>query len=125
MAPSSPCLPCPLTPAERGAHSRPMIAGLTDGDFDAYAAGKWRSNVYNRERLEVKQKLLALGRALAPSLVGADGSPLTVEASVEHPALWNHKQVEAQHVFFSRHEEARKELDRIIERGQSLASRID
>jgi hypothetical protein len=102
-----------------------MFAGLTDGDFDAYAPSKWRSNVYNRERLEVKQKLLTLARAVAPALVAADGSPLTVEASVEHPALWFHKQVDAQHVFFSRNEAARKELDRIIERGQSLASRID
>src|SRR5204863_7974349 len=33
--------------------------------------------------------------------------------------------VEVQHVFFFRNEGARKELDRIIERGQTLASRID
>jgi hypothetical protein len=99
--------------------------GLTDGDFEAYAPRKWKSNVWNRERLEVKQKLLALGRELAPSLAGADGAPLEVAASVEHPALWNHKQVEAQHLFFARNEGARKELDGIIERAQSLASRID
>jgi len=101
------------------------FAGLVDGDFEAYAPKKWRSNVYNRERLEVKQKLVALGRELAPHLAAADGSPLEVEPSVEHPALWNHKLVDAQHLFFSRNEGARKELDRIIERGQSLASRID
>jgi transcription antitermination factor NusG len=99
--------------------------GLTDADFEAYAPSKWKSNVHNRPRLEVKQKLLSLGRDLAPRLVGADGSPLATEASVEHPARWNHQQVEAQHLYFSRNEEARKELDRIIERGQSLASRID
>jgi hypothetical protein len=101
------------------------FAGLTDADFEAYAPKKWKSNVWNRERLEVKQKLLGLGRELAGHLAADDGSPLAVEASVEHPALWNHKQVEAQHLYFSRNEGARKELDRIIERGQSLASRID
>src|SRR5262249_13089728 len=59
------------------------------------------------------------------AMVAPDGSPLAVEASVEHPALWNHKQVEAQHLYFSRNEGARKELDHIIDRGKSIASMID
>jgi hypothetical protein len=102
-----------------------MFAGFTASDFDAYASKKWKSNVFNRERLEVKQKLVALGRELMGALVGADGAPLAAEPSVEHPALWNHKQVDAQHLFFSRNEGARKELDAIIDRQKSLASLID
>jgi len=102
-----------------------MFPGFTDRDFDAYAPQKWKSNVFNRERLEVKQKLLLLGKELAGSLVAADGSPLLSEASVEHPALWNHKQVEAQHLFFSRNEGARKELDRIIDRARPMASMLE
>ena len=58
-------------------------------------------------------------------MLAPDGSPLAVEPSVEHPALWNHKQVEAQHLYFSRNEGARKELDAIIDRGKSIASMID
>jgi hypothetical protein len=102
-----------------------MFSGFSDADFAAYEAKKWKSNVYNRERLDVKQKLLALGRELASGVAAADGSPLTLEASVEHPAQWNHKQVEAQHIFLSRNPDARKELDKIIEKGQSMASLID
>jgi transcription antitermination factor NusG len=102
-----------------------MFAGFTSADFDAYQQKKWKSNVFNRERLEVKQKLVALGRELQGAMVGPDGSPLANEASVEHPALWNHKQVEAQHLYFSRNEGARKELDAIIDRGKTLASLID
>jgi KOW motif-containing protein len=102
-----------------------MFTGFTDRDFDAYLPSKWKSNVFNRERLEVKQKLAALGKAIGGSLVAADGSPLTCEASVEHPALWNHKQVEAQHLFFSRNEGARKELDRIIDRSRSLSAMLE
>jgi transcription antitermination factor NusG len=102
-----------------------MFPGFTDRDFDAYLPNKWKSNVFNRERLEVKQKLLALGKDLAGTLVAADGSPLTCEASVEHPALWNHKQVEAQHLFFSRNEGARKELDRIIDRSRPMATMLE
>jgi hypothetical protein len=102
-----------------------MFAGFSNADFDAYTQKKWKSNVFTRERLEVKQKLLLLGRELQAALTAADGSPLACEASVEYPALWNHKQVEAQHLFFSRNEGARKELDRIIDRQTSLAALID
>jgi hypothetical protein len=102
-----------------------MFAGFSDSDFEAYAPKKWKSNVFNRERLEVKQKLLALGRDLAAGATAADGSPLALEASVEHPAQWNHKQVEAQHIFLSRNEGARKELASILERGQSIAALLD
>jgi hypothetical protein len=102
-----------------------MFPGFTERDFDAYAPQKWKSNVFNRERLEVKQKLLLLGKELAGALNAADGSPLLCEASVEHPALWNHKQVEAQHLFFSRNEGARKELDRVIERARPMATMLE
>jgi transcription antitermination factor NusG len=102
-----------------------MFAGFTNADFDAYQSKKWKSNVFNRERLEVKQKLVALGRELQGAMVGPDGSPLANEASVEHPALWNHKQVEAQHLYFSRNEGARKELDAIIDRQRTMSSLID
>jgi len=102
-----------------------MFPGFTAADFDAYQQKKWKSNVFNRERLEVKQKLVALGRELQGAMLAPDGSPLAVEPSVEHPTLWNHKQVEAQHLYFSRNEGARKELDAIIDRGKSIASMID
>jgi len=102
-----------------------MFPGFTERDFDAYAPQKWKSNVFNRERLEVKQKLLLLGKELAGALTAADGSPLLCEASVEHPALWNHKQVEAQHLFFSRNEGARKELDRVIERARPMTTMLE
>jgi hypothetical protein len=102
-----------------------MFSGLTGADFDCYEPRKWKSNVYNRERLEVKQKLVALGRAASSGLLGSDGSPLHIETSVEHPALWNHKQVDNQSVFFSRHEASRKELDGIIDRGKPIATLLD
>lgn len=103
----------------------PMFPGLTGADFDCYEPRKWKSNVFNRERMEVKQKLLALGREVGGSVQGGDGSLLFIETSVEHPALWNHKQVDNQSVFFSRHEAARKELDGIIDRSKPMASLID
>ena len=102
-----------------------MFPGLTDADFDSFLPQKQRSNVYNRERLEVKQRLLPLGRALGAALIGPDGAPLDLTASVEHPTLVNHKQVEAQHLYFSRGAAARRELDAIIDRARGVASLVD
>jgi hypothetical protein len=102
-----------------------MFPGFTDGDFDAYAPEKWGSNVYTRQRLEVKQKLVALERDCAGVLVAADGSPLECQASVEYPALWNRKLVDGQHLFFARNPAARKELDGILDRARGIASLVD
>lgn len=98
---------------------------FTAKDFDAYLPNKWQSNVFNLERLQVKQKLEALGRFLAPTLHSADGSPLACEVSTEHPALWNQRTVKDQHLFFSRNEEARRELEGIISRQRTMAALIE
>jgi len=102
-----------------------MFAGLTQSDFACYEARKWKSNVYNRERLEVRQKLLALGHGCAGHLLGPDGAPLFLEASVEHPAVWNHKQVDSQSIYFSRNEAARKQLDGFIDRQKPISTLLD
>lgn len=102
-----------------------MFGGFTESDFDAYAEHKWRSNAFSLERLAVKEKLVALGRELTSTATGANGSALHSEPSTEHPALWNQKRVDAQHLFFTRARSERDELDRIIERSRSLASLIE
>lgn len=102
-----------------------MFTCFSDEDFAAYAPKKWKSNAFTLERLRVRQKLEALGHALAPSLRSADGSPLAVETSVEHPALWNHHQVDCQFLFFSRNHEAREKLDALINRKRSITSLME
>lgn len=101
------------------------FSGFTPKDFAAYERSKWESNAFNLERLEVKQKLAALGRELSPGLCAADGAPLELELSSEHPALWNHRRVSEQHLFFSRAKNARQELDGIISRKRTMASLIE
>jgi len=102
-----------------------QFTGFIDRDFDAYLENKWQSNVFNRERLEVKEKLVALGRALSPALLAGDGSLLLCEASAEHPAIWNQHRVTNQYLFFSRNLETRRELDTIISRKRSMAALIE
>jgi hypothetical protein len=100
------------------------FAAFTDRDFDAFLEKKWRSNVFNRERLEVKQKLLGLGKLLSPDLVTEDG-PLELEASAEHPALWNHGRVPNQILFFSRSKEARRVIETLLAKRRTIANQID
>ena len=105
---------------------RPVqFAPFTDKDFETYSQEKWQSNVFNRQRMEIKQNLLALGRILSPNLVGADGALLECEASVEYPALWNQRRVQNQHLFFSRNKDARQELHGIISKKRTMAALID
>jgi hypothetical protein len=98
---------------------------FTDKDFDAYLEPKWQSNVFNRERLEIKQKLMVLGKLLSPMMVASNGSLLDYEASTEHPAVWNQHRVKNQYLFFSRSAEARRELDTIISKKRSISALIE
>jgi hypothetical protein len=102
-----------------------VFTGFGDVDFDAYLPRKALSHLYNRERLETKQKLLALGAQIGTHMVGSDRAPLACEASAEHPALWNHKRVDAQHLLFSRNIQARLEIEGLIDKSRTLASLID
>lgn len=101
-----------------------IFVPFTDKDFDAYLPGKWQSNVWNRERLEVKQKLVTLARLVGPRLTAVDGSPLDWGASVEHPAIWNQHRVQNQQLYFWRHQAARQELERVLSR-KTMASLIE
>jgi uncharacterized protein YktB (UPF0637 family) len=101
------------------------FSGFTSKDFEAYQPNKWESNAFNLERLQVKEKLAALGRQLIPGLAMADGAPLELELSAEHPAVWNQRRVSNQYAFFCRGAAARRALDGIISKRRSMASLIE
>lgn len=98
---------------------------FAESDFDAYQAKKWASNVYNLERLQVKQKLESLGKLLAPKLSDEDSPPLAWEVSIEHPAIWNNRKVTAQQLYFLRSVEAREEIQSRVSRGRAINSMLD
>ena len=98
---------------------------FVEADFNAYQPNKWSSNVYNLERLQVKQKLENLGRALSPKLSSSDGPPLGWEVSVEHPAIWNNRKVKGQHLYFLRSPEARGEIQSRLSRGRTMGNLLE
>lgn len=97
---------------------------LTARDFDAYAPEKATSNAYSRPRLEVKQRALGWARGVVARLAEL-GISVDVHGSDEHPSLRNKKRVDCQWVFFWRDPAAREELDRLLDRGRSIADVID
>lgn len=96
--------------------------GFQSHDFDAYAPAKWQSNVFNLERMQVKDKLLCLGRDVSPLVPGPDSPALAPEPSVEHPAVWNGNKVTEQAVYFLRPESERKELFGRITKARPMSS---
>lgn len=93
---------------------------FAEADFDAYQAIKWASNVYNLERLQVKQKLESLGKTISPRLVVENSPPLSWEVSIEHPAIWNSGKVTGQHLYFLRSPEARNEIQNRVSRSRPI-----
>ena len=100
------------------------FSGFTNADFDAYLEPKWASNRFNLERMRAREKLQALASA-AFAVCGASDLELVVEATHDHPTIFNHKRVDAQWVFFSRPEAARKRLALVIDKEHPLHRRIE
>jgi hypothetical protein len=100
-----------------------MFSGFTNSDFDAYRKEKWRSRAFNLERMAVKEQLGALGNALARTL--GEGTSLEIELSAEYPSLCNQKQVDAQHLYFTRSRCVRSHIERVVDRARGMASVIE
>jgi hypothetical protein len=99
------------------------FTGFQAEQFANYEEPRSRSNVYSRQRLEVKEALLASSGKLLEQLSEA-GLALEVLASDHHPSLWNRKVVDKQFIFFSRGEEERGVLERLVDNDRSLAATL-
>lgn len=100
-----------------------MFDGFTLDDFEAYLPEKWSSNMFTLPRRRVKDKLEILGQLLDGQLK-EEGLPLVMHLSDDHPSLWNRKKVDTQWLFFSRDEDAQKELSEIIDTEKTLAATL-
>jgi hypothetical protein len=97
--------------------------GFAPADFDCYIPDKWSSRLYNRARMDVVNKLNALGR-LATERLAQEG--LTVEPETNHPipSVFNNHAVDAQWLFLTRGKEDRRELSTFIDRQHSVADNL-
>jgi hypothetical protein len=99
------------------------LEALTSADFDAFEQGKWGSNAFNLERLEVKLKLTAFGKRLAQQ-AGEPLAGLEMGITAERPSIFNQHRVRDMTVYFHRDQEARRQLDAVLERSMSIADKV-
>ncbi len=78
-----------------------MFPGFALADFDCYLPERAGSNVFNRQRLEVKQKLEEIVRAAEPAARAA-GLPVDLVATDHTPSVRNSRRVDCQWVGFAR-----------------------
>jgi len=94
--------------------------GFSGSDFDAFEEKKWGSNAFNRERLEVKLKLSALGNELKGEF--QEGLPeLQMGLTEERPSIFNQHRVNDLTLFFFRNEKERRALGGILDKAKSIA----
>jgi len=93
-----------------------------DASFEAFAKEKQRDAKYNADRLKVKRRLAALGKAVRPALEEAD-LRLAVQTSLSHPYTYNAFRVDSMWVYFSRPEGEKKFLREIF--GRALGKDLD
>jgi hypothetical protein len=96
--------------------------GFVARDFAAFRREKQRDAEANPERLLVKRKLAALGKALAPALA-APGLDLAVKTSLSHPYTYNGFKVDSMWVYFGRGEAAKKAVKKRL--GGELGKDVD
>ncbi|MBI1851182.1 MAG: hypothetical protein HYR85_12640 [Planctomycetes bacterium] len=93
-----------------------------DEDFDAFKKEKWRSPLFNNERLKTRRKLTAMGKRIFVKLAEA-GLALEMQASLSHPYTFNKYSVDSLWVYWSRADSERKKLKRVL--GHELGKDLD
>jgi len=93
--------------------------GFEEADFDAFRPEKWISNLFNRERMLITQKLSALGSGLKEGL-GPELAELEPGTSDDRPCFRNQNRVDHQLLFFLRTAEQRRRVGPIIDRKRPM-----
>jgi hypothetical protein len=100
-----------------------VFEGFSAADLEAFEQKKWSSHAFNRERLEVKLKLGALGKAVGAELPALlTGQEIGV--TEERPSIFNQQQVRDMTVFFCRDAEGRRALGGILDKAMSIAANV-
>lgn len=97
--------------------------GFAVADFDAYSPEKWISNLFNRERMLITQKLAALGNELKERL-GQALAELEPGTSDDRPSFRNQNRVDHQLLYFLRPAAERQRLSQVIERKRPMTLMI-
>jgi len=96
--------------------------GLDAGAFAAFEPRKWSSNVFNMERMRLRDQLLSVGHSLEAAVV-ADRR-LRWDVTPHAPCVFNSKRVSELVLFFTRSEEQQKAIAPLLDARISLPDQI-
>lgn len=99
------------------------FTGFDDSFFDAFHERKWASNLYNIERLKVRDALRALGQGLWRSV--SEGREMSWDVSTHVPTVFNGKKVDEMVLYFTRPEERQRQVLNILDRKLSLPEQLE
>jgi len=98
------------------------LAPFVDGDFHVLSPALARDPQYNDRRLELRRKLLALGKVFQERARAA-GVTLDVRSSLHQPHAFNHNQVKRMWLYVTRDKQEKGRLKRTL--GADLAKDLD
>jgi hypothetical protein len=96
--------------------------GFDEAAFAAFETRKWTSNLFNIERMKVRDQLRALGAGLDPEL--SRGRAFHVDVTNHAPTILNGKKVNELVLYFTRTEEQQRSLAPVLDRRISLPDQI-
>lgn len=96
--------------------------GLDAEAFAAFEPRKWTSNVYNMERMRLRDQLLSVGTALEAALV--HDRHLRWDVTPHAPCVFNGKKVSELVLYFTRSEEHQKAIAPLLDARITLPEQI-
>lgn len=98
------------------------FSGFDAAAFQAFEPRKWSSNLFNMERMRVRDALRAIGAALEPALCAA--RPFAWDVTPYAPSVFNGKRVAELVLYFTRTEEQRRAITPLLDSRIALPDQI-
>lgn len=96
--------------------------GFDAADFQAFLPNKWASNLFNMERMKVRDKMVALGTFLEPHLLAL--RPFSWEVTPFSPTILNGKRVSDMVLYFTRTADQARAVAPLLDSKISLPDQI-
>jgi len=98
------------------------FSGFDERSFQAFEKRKWSSNMFNMERLAVREQLRALGKLIEGKLNGLND--LKWDVTTHTPSVFNQKSVNEIVLFFTRPDREQKAIVPLLDSRTSLPDQI-
>jgi len=98
------------------------FTGFDEEAFRAFEPRKWSSNLFNMERMAVREQLRVIGMTVEPALLAR--YPFKWEVTTHVPSVFNGKRVSELTLYFTRNDEQQKSLTPLLDSRIALPDQI-